>query len=285
MKKDEPIISVMLCAYNAELYIREAVESVLRQTFNDFEFIIVDDGSTDNTVRSIRSFNDKRIRLIQGRHDYIRSLNLGMRSCRGEYIARMDADDKMMPDRLEKQLAVMRDNPDLAACFSWAEKTGMADGIHGFGVRERVDNAFFWLLTGNYLTHPTAMLRKSFLKEHHLYYKRYPYAEDYKLWTDITRLDGAIYVIPEPLIQYRIGSSQVSFQHNEEQGNTKLLIQQEVIEELLCRLKSEERKPLSKLYHQALLLNQSEVIQGNEIVIMMYKLLHRVFFNNKNTCD
>jgi glycosyltransferase involved in cell wall biosynthesis len=283
MKKESlPAVSVMMCAYNAEQYLREAIDSVLQQTFTDFEFVIVDDGSTDNTFKIIQDYKDQRIRLIRGKHDYIRSLNLGMRHCRADMVARMDADDRMMPNRLEKQLAVMRDNPDLAACFSWAEKFGAVEGIHGFGVRNRVDNAFFWLLTGNYLTHPTAMLRKSFLKEYRMYYKHYPYAEDYKLWTDITRHGGNIYVIPEPLIQYRVGNSQVSYQHNAEQNETKLLIQQEIIEELLHRMEHPSKKALSRLYQQTLLLNQDGTIQGNEIVVLMFKLFQRTFFNYKD---
>lgn len=283
MKKESlPAVSVMMCAYNAEQYMREAIDSVLQQTFTDFEFVIVDDGSTDNTIKIIQEYKDLRIRLIRGKHDYIRSLNLGMRHCRADLVARMDADDRMMPDRLKKQLAVMQDNPDLAACFSWAEKFGAAEGIHGFGVRERVDNAFFWLLTGNYLTHPSVVLRKSFLQEQRLHYKRYPYAEDYKLWTDITQRGGSIYVIPEPLIQYRVGNSQVSSQHNAEQNETKLLIQQEIIEELLHRMEHPSKKTLSRLYQQTLLLNQDGTIQGNEIVVLMFKLFQRTFYNYKD---
>jgi len=277
-----PTISVMMCAYNAEQYLRESIDSVLQQTFTNFEFVIVDDGSTDNTIKIIQEYKDLSIRLIRGKHDYIRSLNLGMRHCRADLVARMDADDRMMPDRLKKQLAVMQDNPDLAACFSWAEKFGAAEGIHGFGVRERVDNAFFWLLTGNYLTHPSVVLRKSFLQEQRLHYKRYPYAEDYKLWTDITQRGGNIYVIPEPLIQYRVGNSQVSYQHNAEQNETKLLIQQEIIEELLHRMEHPSKKALSRLYQQTLLLNQDGTIQGNEIVVLMFKLFQRTFFNYKD---
>lgn len=276
-----PSVSVMMCAYNAERYLREAIDSVLQQTVQDFELVIVDDGSTDNTRKIIQEYKDNRIRLIRGRHDYIRSLNLGMRNCRADLIARMDADDKMMPERLEKQLAVMQEQPDVAACFSWAEKFGMADGIHGFGVRQRVDNAYFWLLTGNYLTHPTAMLRKSFLREHRLHYKRYPYAEDYKLWTDIARLGGTFYVIPEPLLLYRVGKSQVSNIHNKEQSETKILIQQEIIEGLLHSLSYAQKNTLVKLYRQAILLNQADVVQSEEIIILMYKLLSRVILSDK----
>lgn len=277
-----PEISVMMCAYNSSQYIKEAINSVLNQTFDNFELIIVDDGSTDNTVQIIKDYKDERIKLIKCEHNYISSLNTGLRSCHAEFIARMDTDDIMMPHRLEKQMIVMKNNQNIAACFSWAEKIGASEGIHGFGVRERVENAFFWLLTGNYLTHPTAILRKSFLKKHHLYYKNYPYAEDYKLWTDIARMGGHIYVIPETLIKYRIGYSQVSYLHNKEQNQTKLHIQQEIIEELLHQMSAPQKNALSRLYRQVLLLNQANIIQGNEVVILMFKLFQRTSYSYRD---
>ena len=274
--KNTPGVSVMMCVYNAEAYIREAIDSTLAQTYTDFELVIVDDGSTDGTPDVIRSYTDSRIRFLQERHDYIASLNAGMRACMGEFIARMDADDRMMPERLSEQIKIMQKYRDIAVCFSWANTFGMAEGKYGYGAKGRVKNALFWLLTGNFLTHPSAMFRKTFFKEHRIRYKRYPYAEDYKLWTDISRLGGQFYVIPKPLIMYRISRSQVSHTHNGEQNATRLLIQQEVIETLLQRLGQPQRKLLTRLYQQALRLNQASIIQGDEIVVLMYKLFRRI---------
>ena len=270
-----PSISVMMCAYNAARYIREAIDSVLNQSYNDFEFIIVDDGSADNTCEIIQSFTDSRIRLINGKHNYIASLNAGMRACRGDFIARMDADDKMQPERLEKQIEVMHKSADIAVCFSWSVAFGEREGLAGYFAKEKVDNAFFWLLTGNYLMHPTSMLRASFLKKYRIRYKNYPYAEDYKLWMDISRVGGEFYVIPEPLMLYRIYSAQVSNKYHAEQSNTRLLIQQEIIEELIKRMPLEEKQIFSRLYQQTLYLNQMNLMQGKEIVALMYKLFCR----------
>lgn len=206
-----PQISVMLCAYNASKYIHEAIESILCQTYTDFEFIIVNDGSTDKTLQMIKRYDDKRIRTISRRHNYIESLNTGMKACRGKYIARMDADDKAIPDRLERQFVIMEEQPDIAACFSWGETFGLVDEPVGYSVKGHVKSPFFLFATGNYLIHPTSMIRKSFIQKHRIYYKNdYPYAEDYKLWTEITKKGGEIYVIPEQLIRYRINQSQVS---------------------------------------------------------------------------
>ena len=85
-------ISVVMPVYNAEMYVKDAIESVLKQSFGVFEFIIIDDGSTDKTCSIIQSFDDKRIKLIVNKHDFIGSLNLGLDSAEGKYIARMDAD-------------------------------------------------------------------------------------------------------------------------------------------------------------------------------------------------
>ena len=273
-----PIISVLMCAYNAVAYIQDAINSVLEQSFKDFEFIIVDDGSTDETAQIIRRFSDKRLRLIQCRHDYIASLNKGMRACKGDYIARIDADDIMMPHRLETQIEVMLKKPQLAACFSWGTTFGLIDETIGNQTKGVIDHAFFWLLTGNYLIHPTAMLRTKFIRQNRLRYKRYSYAEDYKLWCDITRIGGEIYIIPEPLIRYRMSNTQVSYVHHATQSMTRLSIQQEILEELLSRLHHPQRTRLLQIYHNLIRMNQAKLIQGDEIVIFMYKLLWRTKF-------
>ena len=98
-----PPVSVCMSMYNASKYLRECINSVLAQTFKDFEFLIVDDGSTDDSAEIVQSYHDSRRRLIKNKHDYIGSLNILLDEARGKYIARMDADDVMMPMRLKIQ--------------------------------------------------------------------------------------------------------------------------------------------------------------------------------------
>lgn len=116
MKKQ---ISVIMAAYNAEKYIGEAIESTLGQSFSDLEIIIVDDGSTDATRSIVRSYPDERLKLIENKHDYIGSLNIGLKTASGKYIARMDADDIMHIDRLKIQYAIMEEDPRTTICSSW----------------------------------------------------------------------------------------------------------------------------------------------------------------------
>lgn len=106
-----PKVSVMMCVHNAEEYIKDCLDSIFCQSFGDFELVVVDDGSTDSTMEQVKLCSDNRIRIIQKEHDYIGSLNAGLDACTGEYIARMDADDLMHPDRLQVQVALMDSEP------------------------------------------------------------------------------------------------------------------------------------------------------------------------------
>src|SRR5580698_9685158 len=110
---NNPKVTVLMPVYNGEKYIKEALESILQQTFIDFEFLIINDGSTDNSVSIIKSFNDNRIRLIHNEKNsgLVYSLNKGIGLSNGEYIARMDCDDVSIPERLEKQVGFLNSNP------------------------------------------------------------------------------------------------------------------------------------------------------------------------------
>ena len=110
-----PKVSVLMPVYNTkEEYLREAIESILNQTFTDFEFIIINDGSTNNAEEVIKSYKDSRIKYYrQENHGLIYTLNYGLSLCNGEYIARMDSDDISLPFRFEKQIEVLDKNPNI----------------------------------------------------------------------------------------------------------------------------------------------------------------------------
>ncbi len=110
-----PKVTVLMPVYNAEKYLKTAIESILKQTFSDFELLIINDGSTDGSEEIIRSFNDKRIRLFNNEQNLgiIKTLNKGLNLAKGEYIIRMDADDISLPDRLELQVKYMEENPGI----------------------------------------------------------------------------------------------------------------------------------------------------------------------------
>jgi glycosyltransferase involved in cell wall biosynthesis len=198
-------ISVVMPVYNAEAYIEESITSVLNQSFDDFEFIIIDDGSTDTTLERIKAFDDSRIKLIQNQHDFIRSLNIGFENATGRYIARMDADDIMHVDRLRIQFAVMEEEPDIAVCGTLMSIFGKGNPPHipsrqgGF-----IDVPLIHFLHGNFISHPTTMIRKDFLQESQCTYQDgYALAEDYKLWVEMAKRGGVFYIEPQVLLNYR----------------------------------------------------------------------------------
>lgn len=213
-----PKISIILPAYNAALYIGEAIESLLKQTFRDFELIIIDDGSQDETLEKIKSFKDERIKLHKNETNLgiIRSLNKGLKLAQGEYVARMDADDISLPKRLEIQYNFLEENKNIIGCGAYMKTFGATKELWaGPHKPEEVKAA---LLFFNVLNHPTMLLRRSlFDNDSYLYSEDYPHAEDYELWTRISR-KFLLSNIPKVLLRYRLHEKSVSSSHHQEQS-------------------------------------------------------------------
>jgi glycosyltransferase involved in cell wall biosynthesis len=247
--------------YNGEMFVKDAIESTLQQSFDDFEFIIVDDGSTDKTLSIIRSYKDKRIKLIENKHDFIGSLNLGMNTAQGTYIARMDADDVMHIDRLKIQYAIMEENPTITVCGTWMKCFG--ENIQPAISRAPsglIETPLLKLTMGCFMSHPTVMIRTDFLRKHGLMYdKNYVYAEDFKFWLEIAKKGGVFYVEPQPLMFYRISDQQVSTQKREEQtAKTKIIIQQAI--DYLVEKNEEEYPELFVVFQGLNKLQEKELI-------------------------
>jgi len=262
-------ITVLLVVYNCESYISECIQSILNQSYTDFELLVIDDGSIDRTVCIIDKIKDKRIRLLCNKHDYIESLNLGLREAKGKYIARIDGDDIMTLHRLKKQVDLMENHPNITVCASWMKCFGLYEKtIESY--KGYVDNAILQMLLGNIISHPTVMIRKSFIELNTLFYKKYPYAEDYKLWCDIAINGGVFWVIPEVLLHYRCSNNQISHLKEMEQQETTSKIQNEILEYLIE--KSDNNTALTNLYEQLSLYNQKEQLSFKTIVHVFYEI-------------
>lgn len=258
-------ITVLLVVRNCEKYISECIQSILVQTYHDFELLIVNDASTDNTLDIINTYKDKRIKIIcMERNNYIEALNIGLKKAQGEYIARMDGDDIMLPYRLEKQVYLMENNPDIHVCSSWYECFGIYNNISK-GQSGKLHFPLLSLLLKNILAHPTTMLRKSFLSKHQITYKEYPYAEDYKLWSDIAIAGGGFYVIPEILLRYRCTPQQISYIKREEQSNTALQIKNEILEYFILNQFSSDGS-LIPLYEILASYNEKNELSSDTII-------------------
>ena len=210
----KPKVSVLMPTYNIAEFLGKAIESILSQSFIDFEFIIVDDGSTDDSTRVLGEYAEKdpRIRIIRNEQNkgIVYSLNRGLKECRGEYIARMDADDIALRDRLERQIAVMEADPHtvvLGAALSYIDKSGKELGV----VRRCSLNKS--LLAQNPLLHPTVVFRRAVLEQHGLcYLEKYLYAEDYFLWLQLSRL-GKIDALDDIVLKYRLTNNATRMSH------------------------------------------------------------------------
>lgn len=222
-----PKISVIMPVYNGGKYFKEAVESISKQTYKDFELIIINDGSTDDSLQVLNKLaeGDGRIKIISRENKgIVHSLNEGVKLSQGQYIARMDADDVSMPERLEKQINFMESNQDLVLCGTWAKKideTGNKIGeykvpVTSSEIRKRI-------LFHNPFIHPSVMFRKDVFENVGGYNSFFKYIEDYELWTRLVfrhKTDN----LPEMLLKYRIQGGQLTKKNNLEMRIRGLLV-------------------------------------------------------------
>lgn len=198
-----------MAVYNGERFLREAIDSILAQTFTDFEFLIINDGSTDATEAIIHSYTDPRIRYVKNEQNLrlIATLNKGLDLCRGKYIARMDADDIALPNRMEQQFRFMEQHPCVGLCGSWIESLDVGQ-TRTVGFRETHSEVLLEFMMANHFNHPTAFIRKEVLDDHHIVYPGFLHAEDYAMWMNIISV-SEVHILPQVLLRYRLHASSV----------------------------------------------------------------------------
>ncbi len=196
--------------FNGEKYLNTAIESILNQSYSHFEFLILDDGSTDQSITIVKSYRDSRINhIISPQNCGIeKTLNKGLELAQGEYIARMDCDDISYPNRLERQLSYMEQHPDIGVLGASMQ---LLENRRKTGIRRwpsTDEEIKIHLLFQNPLSHPVVMMRKESIAEF-----RYPeeckYAEDYRFWTvlaDHTNFAN----LPDTLLHYRVHEAQIT---------------------------------------------------------------------------
>lgn len=211
-KNANKLVSVIMPTYNAVKHLNEAIDSIIRQTYSDWELVIIDDGSTDGTQEIIQSYceRDSRIKLIAGPMQGIAAaLNLGIDKSQGEYVARMDADDISLPERLEKQVDYMEKNEDIDVCatlYKIFSEAGIMEYTPSLPCYDEMIKAR--MLFECIIAHPTVMFRKSTLLQGWRYDTK-AIAEDYDLWTRMI-LDLKFFCIQEILFHYRVSDGSAS---------------------------------------------------------------------------
>lgn len=205
MREDNVDISVVLAVYNGEKYLKEAIDSILSQTFRTFEFIIINDGSIDSTKEIILSYSDSRITYSENKTNkgLVYSLNQGLSLSKGKYIARMDADDIALPQRLQEQFDYMESNPETGICGSDVEafyQDSKKRKVLKFPSKDIDIRSFAFFQTP--FCHPTVFMRKAILDENNLTYPDCYRAEDYALWVELLKYTQGVN-LSSVLVRYR----------------------------------------------------------------------------------
>lgn len=196
-----PRVSILLPTHQSCAHLRETLGSIKAQTYQDYELLVVDDSSTDQTLEILQEQADPRIRVVQGRNRGLAdALNLGIKTARGEYIARIDADDLMVPERLERQVQFLETHLNVIVCGGWQQYFGLSTFLHA--PPESAEQCRANLLFRCDLCHSTLMLRTSAFLEHGLFYDPAYAAEDFELWTRVLDI-GDIANLPQVLGYYR----------------------------------------------------------------------------------
>ena len=232
-----PKISLIMSVYNGEDYLSEAIESVLNQTFKDFELIIINDCSTDKTHEILKRFEelDKRVKVHTNEVNLRlpSSLNKAISYAQGKYIARMDADDICLPERLEKQYEFMEKNPNVAlsSCRFMTLKNGV---ISSGGCGGKCDNESIkaLLLVTNPILHPGIIAKADAIRSL-LYDKNFTCTEDMELWTRFVMAGYDVEIMPEYLMIYRLHDKQITETTLEKQHKEVIAIQKNIMEHFL----------------------------------------------------
>ncbi|MBI5324347.1 MAG: glycosyltransferase [Ignavibacteriae bacterium] len=230
-----PRISVLMSVFNGEKYLTEAIQSILEQSFSDFEFIIVDDGSTDSSREIINSFNDSRIKpIINGENiGLTKSLLKGYEYCHGEFIARMDADDISLPDRFKKQIEYFDKHPEVGVLGTNAYAIGNNSKLK-YKINYPENHSFInWsLLFSNPICHPSVMIRKIVIEKFGFYNDEFQRSQDYDYWIRLIS-NVKFYNIQKPLILLRISGQKVSITQFKDQLKSAIFICQNHLSEFI----------------------------------------------------
>lgn len=239
-----PKVSVIMPAYNAEKYIKEAIDSILGQTFEDFEFIILNDCSQDRTEQIIQSYSDSRIVYLKNEQNMgvAATLNRGLEVATGEYIARMDADDISMAERFAQQVAYLDQHPETVLCGANAVIFGemMSDTRTDVPCNDR--KARIQMAITNPFIHPVVMMQKKLLNG--LRYDRaFEGREDYRMWMVLSQ-NGKMANLSQPLLRYRSHGAQVTQREDDEKVQKHFRLKKTYYQELNIGLKEEEQDAL-----------------------------------------
>jgi glycosyltransferase involved in cell wall biosynthesis len=255
-----PLVSVIMAAYNSENYIQEAIDSVLAQTFDNWELIIVDDGSTDNTANiiAVNKSLDSRIKsLYQQNGRQSKARNLAISNAEGKYIAILDSDDVIFPKRFAKQVTFLEKNPEVVLCGSWFRFIDSQIVVKLPEFHSDIKIAF---LNGNCIAHSSVMMRKQVLDNLNTTYDVLKStSQDYDLYVRLIEI-GELHNLQEVLLDYRVHSEQVSKKENELQLKQASAIRRNFFNRLNFELLPIEEIVFNKVLNDGIAINYNEIL-------------------------
>jgi glycosyltransferase involved in cell wall biosynthesis len=284
LPKAPPRVSVVIPTRNSGKYIKESIDSILNQTFSDFEILIIDDNSSDDTRAILGEYQDCRLTVLNGPgRGLAAALNCGMRQSKGEFIARMDADDIAHNTRLQKQVEYLDANPQLGVCGTLFQEFMGGDALH-----DHMENVRYAdLLDGCYVGHPTAMLRRALFAEHDLFYNEsLQFSEDYDLWSRAIRITE-IGNVRENLLQYRRHGESASGSNVVAMTGLDVDVKVGMIDHLVGGVSLEQKDYLKKIFgnesvpeerRQSLVIDIADSIKYPELCsgLELISLFHRL---------
>ncbi len=225
-----PCVTILMPVYNGQNFIRESIDSILNQTMQDWEFLIIDDASTDGTpvILEEYAYRDNRFTMVRNRENMgiTRTLNRGLRLSRGKYVVRMDADDRSLPERIEKQVCFMDNHPEIGVSGTWIRTFGYNEG-QLWRYPTQPNEIRCHLLFYSALAHPTAIMRKSFLDASGIIYsERYKTAQDYDFWLRCSE-KTSLANIGEALVQLRQHPHKIGTVYSDDQTYSSTSIRRE----------------------------------------------------------
>lgn len=272
------MVTVLMSVYNGEKFLKEAIESILTQTFEDFEFLIINDGSTDSSVKIIESYNDPRIRLIHNEKNLklIASLNKGISLAKGKYIARMDCDDISMPGRFEREVKFLETNPEYGLVGTYYTVIdGSGNEKYKVSYPSNNDLIKLFLSVNCPLVHGSVMGKTELFKQNPYGSKEFYAVEDYELWVRMSKVTK-IHNIPEYLFKYRI--------YGESFSDSKAKAMADQTLELSKKLYKSNKKEYKKLAQEQI-LDGLYTKEKEEAVEYIHKWLFSFFKRFVYVCD
>ncbi|MET6998758.1 glycosyltransferase [Chitinophaga sp. H8] len=223
-----PMVSVIIPCFNSSMFMREAIESIMNQSYPELEILLIDDGSTDNTLDIIQELSalDGRIKLVRNERNLklVNTLNKGISLCNGKYIARMDADDIACPLRIEKQVAYMETHPEIGLLGSFIEEFD-DKRIIGRGIQPISDERIrAYIFTASAFFHPGVLIRRDVLSAHNLQYEeQFTIGQDHALWINMLQHTKAAN-IPEILLRYRVNAQSLTQVSNRNRSSRRVVL-------------------------------------------------------------